>query len=158
MYPGLNCSSEPGFRVVWSLQLEGLDILTGCVGWQLESQAADAGTLGASLRLGELFRLHLAPTTGGATLELVAPGEAPRLNSDWRALALRLAGGSPGAPITGDPAQGFPSLIPTQCTSDVRRLQRSPWPSPPSECTELPQSFPTQDDFSPLLLHPSPYL
>lgn len=79
------------------LQLEGLDILAGCVGWQLESQAADADTLGATLRIGELFRVHVVPATGEATLKLVAPGEAPRLNDDWRALALKLVGGSQGA-------------------------------------------------------------
>lgn len=54
----------PRPRVLCILQLEGLDILAGCVGWQLESQAADTGTLGASLCLGELFHLHVAPATG----------------------------------------------------------------------------------------------
>lgn len=80
------------------LQLERLDILGGCVGWQLESQAAEAGTLGVQLRLGELFRLVLEPATGAGSFSLVEAREAPRLGADWRALALRLMGAAPGAP------------------------------------------------------------
>ena len=67
------------------------------MGWQLESQAAEAGTLGVQLRLGELFRLVLDPATGAGSLSLVEAREAPRLGPDWWALALRLMGAAPGA-------------------------------------------------------------
>jgi hypothetical protein len=65
------------------LQSEELDILAGCVGWQLEGAQLRSKEGALSLRLGPLFRLRLAlaapdqATTARGRLELTRPGKVP---------------------------------------------------------------------------------
>ena len=78
------------------MQLEQLDLLRSCVGWQLESAKEDPVSGELALRLGGLFRLRLAVSRGGATgaVELLPAEEAARagIPADRRLLAGALAG------------------------------------------------------------------
>jgi len=68
-----------------ALQMEEMDILSGCIGWQLEGvravESTAAGCRELTLLLGPLFRLRLllappaaSPATAQAVLELASPG------------------------------------------------------------------------------------
>ena len=81
------------------MQLERLDIASGCLGWRLESSPKDGPH--HVLRLGELFRLTVDRAaaagpggSGSAVLQLVEPWEVPRVTIGWRALAMALVGGA----------------------------------------------------------------
>lgn len=57
------------------MQLEELDSLKRCVGWELESASEDPVSGEAALRLGGLFRLRLSISRAGATAAVeVLPG------------------------------------------------------------------------------------
>ena len=57
------------------MQLEDLDALKGCVGWELERAAEDPVSGEAVLRLAGLFRLRLNVSRAGASLAVDAlPG------------------------------------------------------------------------------------
>lgn len=68
-----------------AVQMEEMDILSGCVGWQLEGLHAIEGNAAGgrelTLLLGPLFRLRLllappaaSPATAEAVLEFASPG------------------------------------------------------------------------------------
>lgn len=66
---------SPARLLISPLQLEDLDALKGCVGWQLESAAEDPVSGEAVLRLADLFRLRLNISRDGASAAVEAlPG------------------------------------------------------------------------------------
>eukprot|EP00887_Chlorella_sp_A99_P005399 scaffold1.g5399.t1 len=86
-------------------QLEALEVLRTCVGWQLESAGEDPVAGELSLRLGDLFRMRLTISRGGVAgaVELLpAPeggaggGVGAAIPADRRALAGALAGCAAG--------------------------------------------------------------
>ncbi|BDA49326.1 probable kinetochore protein spc7 at C-terminar half [Coccomyxa sp. Obi] len=91
-------------------KVEEMDILSGCVGWQLEAvRSAEGNATELCLRLGPLFRLRLtlpgpgtAPQAAQARLELTTPEEAPSMVQSQRQVAAALCRAAfPGAPDAG---------------------------------------------------------
>lgn len=57
------------------LQLQQLDLLKACVGWELEGAAEDPVSGETTLRLAGLFRLHISVSRAGASARLeMLPG------------------------------------------------------------------------------------
>lgn len=74
---GILLRPEPVCPPARCLQLEGLDALQSCVGWELERAAEDPVSGEAVLRLAGLFRLRLNVSRAGTSLAVEALPGAP---------------------------------------------------------------------------------
>lgn len=76
-------------------QLEQLDVLKRCAGWELESAAEDPISGEVALRLGGLFRLRLSVSRTGATatVEVLPGGPLRGAWCVWKRMALLSAAG-----------------------------------------------------------------
>jgi hypothetical protein len=91
-------------------QLEEVELLKSCAGWQLEAAREDPVSGEAVLRMADLFRLRLtvSRTTAAASVELLPPNLCA-VPADRRALLAALAGCPEGAAAPAELQMSEPS-------------------------------------------------